>query len=121
MADIVWHHRETRWQTEKTNLGLNHCATSRLYIKSRKRAFISGIIRSPQTKYTKALAQRAFSYVVIFLHRERIGGPEQEVPRNVETELIVAKQRNGPVGAMKIAYIPEYTKFENFNRGTESG
>jgi hypothetical protein len=31
MADIVWHHRETRWKTEKTNLGLNHCATSRLY------------------------------------------------------------------------------------------
>jgi hypothetical protein len=31
MADIVWHHRETRWQTEKTNLGLNRCATSRLY------------------------------------------------------------------------------------------
>jgi hypothetical protein len=31
-AEIVWHHRETRWQTEKTNLGLNHCATSRLYI-----------------------------------------------------------------------------------------
>jgi hypothetical protein len=39
MADIVWHHRETRWQTEKTNFGLNHCATSRLYKKSRKRPF----------------------------------------------------------------------------------
>jgi replicative DNA helicase len=59
--------------------------------------------------------------VVIFLHRERIGGPEQEVPRNVETELIVAKQRNGPVGALKIAFIPEYTKFENFTRAGDGG
>jgi replicative DNA helicase len=59
--------------------------------------------------------------VVIFLHRERIGGPEQEIPRNVETDLIVAKQRNGPVGALKIAFIPEYTKFENYARGGESG
>jgi len=59
--------------------------------------------------------------VVIFLHRERIGSPEQEVPRNVETDLIVAKQRNGPVGALKIAFIPEYTKFENLSRGGEHG
>jgi len=22
MAEILWHHRETRWQTENTNIGL---------------------------------------------------------------------------------------------------
>lgn len=58
--------------------------------------------------------------VVIFLHRERQAGPgEQAEPRNVDTELIVAKQRNGPVGTLKIAFIPEYTKFENLARTGE--
>jgi len=30
-AEILWHRRETRRQTENTNTGLNHRATSRLY------------------------------------------------------------------------------------------
>jgi len=52
--------------------------------------------------------------VVIFLHRER--GTERENNEqlnNIETELVVAKQRNGPVGTIKIAFIPRYTKFES--------
>jgi hypothetical protein len=31
MAEIMWHRRETRRQTENTNLGPNYRATSRLY------------------------------------------------------------------------------------------
>jgi len=59
--------------------------------------------------------------VVIFLHRERLSGDGgEDLPRNIETDLIVAKQRNGPVGSMKIAFIPEYTKFENMTRGVET-
>jgi replicative DNA helicase len=58
--------------------------------------------------------------VVIFLHRERLSADDQEeLPRNIETDLIVAKQRNGPVGSMKIAFIPEYTKFENMVKGAD--
>ncbi len=55
--------------------------------------------------------------VVIFLHRERgsdrIG---EEHPSVVETELVVAKQRNGPVGTVKIAFVPKYTKFESLRQ-----
>ncbi|MFP4067657.1 MAG: replicative DNA helicase [Spirochaetaceae bacterium] len=53
--------------------------------------------------------------VVIFLHRERqndaVGAEDQQGV--VETELVVAKQRNGPVGTVKIAFVPKYTKFES--------
>lgn len=52
--------------------------------------------------------------VVMFLHRNR--GEAAEDPEhlnNVETELIVAKQRNGPVGTIRIAFIPKYTRFES--------
>jgi len=31
-------------------------------------------------------------------------------------EVIIAKQRNGPVGALKLAFIKEYTRFENIAR-----
>jgi len=57
--------------------------------------------------------------VVIFLHRERQPGTSEGEARNLETELIVAKQRNGPVGSLKIAFIPDYTKFENMARTGE--
>ncbi|MFP4375666.1 MAG: replicative DNA helicase [Spirochaetales bacterium] len=52
--------------------------------------------------------------VVMFLHRNR--GEEAEDPEhanNVETELIVAKQRNGPVGTVRIAFVPKFTRFES--------
>ncbi len=52
--------------------------------------------------------------VVIFLHRERGVEKGSDGDTNViETELIVAKQRNGPVGTIKIAFLPQYTKFES--------
>ena len=52
--------------------------------------------------------------VVMFLHRERGTERESNEPANtVETELVVAKQRNGPVGTVKIAFVPRYTKFES--------
>jgi replicative DNA helicase len=29
-------------------------------------------------------------------------------------EIIVAKQRNGPTGTVKLAFIKEFTRFENY-------
>lgn len=52
--------------------------------------------------------------VVIFLHRERnLEQASTEAVDNIPTDLIVAKQRNGPVGTIKVAFIPRYTKFDN--------
>ncbi|MEX2444393.1 MAG: replicative DNA helicase [Alkalispirochaeta sp.] len=60
--------------------------------------------------------------VVLFLHRERNLEKESTETLNVvETELIVAKQRNGPVGTIQIAFIPRYTKFENLADDMEDG
>ena len=54
--------------------------------------------------------------VVMFLHRER--GTDENL-NDVETDLIVAKQRNGPVGKINLAFIPEYTKFESLSHQTQ--
>ncbi|MCX7656778.1 MAG: replicative DNA helicase [Treponemataceae bacterium] len=58
--------------------------------------------------------------VVMFLHRERETEkrPDAERSRAITTELIVAKQRNGPVGTVEIVFLPSYTKFENLTRTT---
>jgi replicative DNA helicase len=56
--------------------------------------------------------------VVLFLHREREDSREShngQSAGNVETDLVVAKQRNGPVGTVKLAFLPSYTKFESFS------
>ena len=47
--------------------------------------------------------------VVMFLHRER--GTDENLNER-ETDLIVAKQRNGPVGKINLTFFPEYTTFE---------
>jgi replicative DNA helicase len=55
--------------------------------------------------------------VVMFLHRERQSDKfADESTNDVETELIIAKQRNGPVGMLKIAFLPEFTRFEQLSR-----
>lgn len=50
--------------------------------------------------------------LVIFLHRDRGERDDGTQKMNVETEVIIAKQRNGPVGMVKLAFLPEFTKFE---------
>ncbi len=52
--------------------------------------------------------------LVMFLHRDRNGEENRgEMPAAIETELIVAKQRNGPIGDVKLVFVPRYTRFES--------
>ncbi|MFW6364232.1 MAG: replicative DNA helicase [Spirochaeta sp.] len=53
--------------------------------------------------------------VVIFLHRERDSTMDESSQPVIQTELIVAKQRNGPVGTVPIAFVPKYAKFEEWS------
>ena len=52
--------------------------------------------------------------LVVLLLREEYYNPTPE-NRGI-AEVIVAKQRNGPVGSLNLAFIKEYTKFENLTR-----
>ena len=54
--------------------------------------------------------------VVMFLHRKRTPDENQET---IPTELIVAKQRNGPTGVVKITFVPHFTKYENITHQKE--
>ena len=52
--------------------------------------------------------------VVMLLHNEDYyhRGEVDYQPSNI-TELIIAKQRNGPVGEVHLTFLGEYTRFEN--------
>ncbi len=49
--------------------------------------------------------------VVMFLYRDDYYNPESE-KKNV-TEVIIAKQRNGPIGTTELVWLPDLTKFAN--------
>lgn len=56
--------------------------------------------------------------VVMFLHRERVSSnKEGDKDQAIDTELIVAKQRNGPIGDIEILFLPRYTKFVSKEKG----
>ncbi|MEW6549182.1 MAG: replicative DNA helicase [Spirochaetota bacterium] len=50
--------------------------------------------------------------LILFLHREReMNKTADQRSEQIETELIVAKQRNGPIGKAMIWFKPSYAKF----------
>lgn len=51
---------------------------------------------------------------VTFLYRPEYYGESVLAGEEGKTELIVAKQRNGPTGVKAIRYVPQYTRFQNF-------
>ena len=55
--------------------------------------------------------------MVMFLYRDDYYNKESE--KKGIAEVIIAKQRNGPIGTIELAWIPKYTKFANLERKKE--
>jgi replicative DNA helicase len=55
--------------------------------------------------------------IVAFIFREEVYRPDKESLKGV-AELILSKQRNGPTGRVKLAFLNRYTKFENLAADT---
>ena len=49
--------------------------------------------------------------VVMFIYRDDYYNKETD--RKGISEIIIAKQRNGPIGTVELAWLPQYTKFAN--------
>ena len=54
--------------------------------------------------------------VVCFIHREEYYDRDNEDLKG-KAEIIIAKQRNGPTGSVHLAYLSDYTRFENLATG----
>ncbi|EOO64977.1 replicative DNA helicase [Bacillus cereus] len=57
--------------------------------------------------------------IVAFLYREDYYDRETENKNTIE--IIIAKQRNGPVGSVELAFVKEFNKFVNLERRFEDG
>ena len=55
------------------------------------------------------------SDVVMFIYRDEIYDPDS--PDKGIAEIIVAKQRNGPVGKIDLTFLGRFTRFENYAGG----
>jgi len=50
--------------------------------------------------------------VVAFIYRDEVYNKDKNNPNRGKAELILAKQRNGPVGTVHLAFLNTYTRFE---------
>jgi replicative DNA helicase len=50
--------------------------------------------------------------VIAFIYREEVY--DADTPRKGQADIIIAKQRNGPIGEFQLTFLGEYTRFENF-------
>ena len=55
--------------------------------------------------------------VVMFIYRDDYYNKDTDM-KNI-AEIIIAKQRNGPIGTVNLAWLPNYTKFANATRKQE--
>jgi replicative DNA helicase len=55
--------------------------------------------------------------VIMFIYRDEVYN--EESPDKGTAEIIIGKQRNGPIGTCRLAFIGPYTRFENLARGYE--
>jgi replicative DNA helicase len=57
--------------------------------------------------------------VILFLYRPKVYKDDVPPEEEKTAEVIIGKQRNGPIGTVKVVFLPEYARFENvadFNR-----
>jgi replicative DNA helicase len=49
--------------------------------------------------------------VIMFIYRDEVYNPD--TPDKGMAEIIIGKQRNGPIGTVRLTFLGEYTRFEN--------
>lgn len=50
--------------------------------------------------------------LILFIYRDQVYNPDS--PDKGTAEIIIGKQRNGPIGSIRLTFVGEYTKFENY-------
>jgi replicative DNA helicase len=57
--------------------------------------------------------------LILFIYRDEVYN--EDSPDKGIAEIIIAKQRNGPIGFVKLAFLGKYTRFENLAHGDYGG
>jgi len=56
----------------------------------------------------------------MFIYREELYDKNNEEVKG-KAEVIIEKQRNGPTGSVTLAFLGEFTRFENYTERDEYG
>ena len=51
--------------------------------------------------------------VVMFIYRPNWGKMDLSPEERDQAEIVIAKQRNGPIGDVKLAWVKDFTRFRN--------
>jgi len=49
--------------------------------------------------------------VILFIYRDEVYNPDSQDKGTAE--IIIGKQRNGPIGTVRLTFLGEHTRFEN--------
>jgi len=58
--------------------------------------------------------------VIIFIYRDEVYNPDDEESKG-KAEILIRKQRNGPIGMVPLTFLGKYTRFENYTPEVYSG
>ena len=50
--------------------------------------------------------------LILFIYRDEVYYPEKPESKGI-AEIIIGKQRNGPIGKVELTFLGEHTRFEN--------
>ncbi len=53
--------------------------------------------------------------VILFIYRDEVYNPDSQDKGSAE--IIIGKQRNGPIGTVRLSFLGEHTRFENYASG----
>jgi replicative DNA helicase len=53
--------------------------------------------------------------VILFIYRDEVYNPDS--PEKGTAEVIIGKQRNGPIGTIRLTFAGQFTRFENYTPG----
>lgn len=59
--------------------------------------------------------------VICFIYRDEVYNKAEDNPEKGTAEIIIGKQRNGPTGKAKLAFINQFTMFENLSTFDDDG
>lgn len=57
--------------------------------------------------------------IIMFIYRDEVYNPDS--PDKGKAEIIIAKQRNGPIGTVNLTFLGQYTRFENYISPSDAG
>ena len=58
--------------------------------------------------------------IIMFIYRDEVYNPDNVESKGI-AEIIISKQRNGPIGKCRLAFLGQYTRFENLAYGSYEG